>query len=171
MSDDLMRALADEADRLLEDATYSAKGHFESAREWGRWNLWLGVPSVILATLAGVSGFNDIPTLAGGTAVFGGACAAVLTFLRPSERASAHQTAGTLYNSLKSRVRFFREVDLVASRDPNQLREQLHQLAADRNSLNESSPEILRPAFKRARAGIATGEASYRVDRSPPTGR
>jgi hypothetical protein len=161
-------ALEREADRIEEDCTYSAKGHFESARIWGRWNLWVGIPAAVLGAFAGVSGFSDLPELAGGLAVFSGALAALLTVLKPSERASSHQKAGALYNSVKNRARFFREVDLTSGARPAVLRKRLRQLAEERNALSEASPEILRPAFEKARKGIESGEATYRADSSRP---
>src|SRR5687768_11958931 len=102
--------MASEADRIEEDCLYSAKGHFESARIWGRMNLWLGIPAAALGAFAGITGFKDMPEVAGGLAVFAAAFTAVLPFLKPSERAAAHQRSGTLFNSLKNRVRHFREI-------------------------------------------------------------
>lgn len=153
-----------EAERLEEDCTFSAKGHFESARSWGRWNLGLGVPSVVLAALSAWSGFKALPEVAGALALASGAVTAVLTFLKPGDRAASHQKAGAIYNSLKSRARFFREVDLAASAPPAALVKRLRALSDERNALNEASPEILRPAFERARRGIEQGEAAYRAD-------
>lgn len=163
-----VEAMEREADRIEEDCTYSAKGHFESARIWGRWNLGVGIPAAVLAALAGLSGFQYQAELAGGLAVFSGALAALLTFLKPSERASGHQKAGALYNSVKNRARFFREVDLTSGAKTAVLRKRLRQLAEERNALSEASPEILRPAFERARKGIESGEATYRADNPRP---
>jgi hypothetical protein len=153
-----------EAIRLEEDCLYSARGHFESARIWGMWNLWLGVPSVVIAALAGLSAFKNAPELAGALAVLSAAVTAVLTFLKPSERAATHQKAGALYNSLKNRARFFREVDLSSGARPANLRKRLRFLLEERNSLNEASPEILQPAFARAKKNIESGGAEYSVD-------
>jgi hypothetical protein len=153
-----------EADRIEEDCVYSAKGHFESARIWGRWNLMLGIPAVILAAAAGA--LKEHADLAAGFAFASAAVTAVLTFLKPSERAAGHQKSGTLYNSLKNRARFFKEIKLGSGTTSENLRKQLQTLSEARNSLNESSPEILRPAFERARQGIEAGEAAYRADQT-----
>src|SRR5687768_6245646 len=120
---DLAGRLRDEADRIEEDCTYTAKGHFESARVWVRWNLWLGIPAVVLAAAAGA--LKDTPDIAGLLAFASAAVTAVLTFLKPSDHAATHQKTGTLYNSLKNRARFFREIDLVSGERPESLRKKL----------------------------------------------
>jgi hypothetical protein len=159
---DLAARLHAEADRIEEDCTYSAKGHFESARIWGRWNLGLGIPAVLLATAAGT--LNDYPEYAAIFAFASAAVTAVLTFLRPSDHAATHQRTGTLYNSLKARARFFKEIDLASVARSETLTKKLRGLSEARSALNEAAPPIIRPAFRQARAGIEGGEAAYRVD-------
>lgn len=168
--DDLLLRLAREAERLEEDCLYSAKGHFEAARPWRGWNLGLGLPSVLLATLSAWSGFKAMPEVAGALALASGAVTAVLTFLKPGDRAAAHQKAGTLFNSLKSRARLFREVEIAAGSPPAASVKRLRRLTDTRNALNEASPDIPRAAFERARRGVEGGEAAYRVDHThtPP---
>jgi hypothetical protein len=157
--------LAEEADRIEEDCTYSAKGHYESARIWGRWNLGIGLPAAVIAAGAGFSGFSGMPELAGALAVLSGTLTSILTFLKPSERSSAHLKAGAQYNSLKNRARLYKNVELPSGKTSRVLVRRVQQLSEDRNSLNEASPEILRPGFIRARHGIESGQSQYRVDR------
>lgn len=154
-----------EAKRIEEDCTYSAKGHYEAARIWERWNLRLGIPAALLGAGAGASGFSNLPMLAGALAVFSGALTAILTFLKPNERASAHHQAGARYNSLKNRARFFREIDLCSGARPQAFTKTLRRLSEQRNELNEVSPGVPRPAFESARRGIEAGEAEYKADR------
>ena len=115
--------------------------------------------------MAGVAALKALPIVAGVLAILGAAVTAALTFLKPSDRASGHHAAGTRYNTLKNRVRFFREVDLPQERDPKRLTRALRALAKERDELNQLSPEIPRPAFVRARRGITMGESTYAVDR------
>lgn len=161
----LRAELVAEADRIEEDCTYSAKGHFESARIWGAWNLKLGIPAVILAALAGGSGFSNHPELAGALAIASAAVTAVLTFLKPSERAASHQQAGNAYNALKNQARFFKQIEAASGDSQQSLRDWLREISEARNTLNKSAPEIPRPAFEQARKGIEAGEADYRADR------
>lgn len=170
MSLDLLGALAIEAERLCEDCDYSAKGHFESARLWSRWNLGIGVPSVLLAATAGVSALQHNPLIAAALAAMSAAATAILTLLKPAERASSHQKAGALYSSARNRARFFKDVELKGGQRNQALRKKLKELTEERNALNEASPEILRPAFEIARRGILAGESRHAVDSSRSEG-
>ena len=155
-----------EALRIEEDCTHSAKGHFEAARIWSWCNMGLGLPAVILAALGGVSALKAMPIVAGILSILSAAVTTALTFLKPSDRVSGHHVAGTRFNSLKNRARFFREVELPQERDPKRLTRALRALVKERDELNQLSPEIPRTAFVWARRGIRTGESSYAVDRS-----
>jgi hypothetical protein len=165
---ELTMAMAREAERIEEDCIHSAKGHYEAARTWGRWNLGLGIPAAVLGGLAGVSAFSELEIVAGMLATVAGALTAVLTFLKPSDKASVHQSAGSRYNSVKNRARMFREIELPQGGDARRLTRALRRLGAERDELNQVSPEIPRPAFERARRGIGEGESTYSADRTGP---
>jgi len=155
--------LKSEALRIEEDATYSSKAHYESARRWGQIYLWLGIPTAIIAGISGVSAFEEYKLLAGVTAIIAAALASISTFLNPSEKAQTHYTAGFKYTALKNNTRIFREIELSDDAN-NNLKEDLLKLAAERNSINEISPQIPRWAFEKARKGIEQGESKYAVD-------
>ena len=143
---------------------YTARGHFEAARTWGRVHLLVGVPTALIAAVAGVSAFNDHPTLAGSAAIAVAALSSISTFLNPSERAQAHQLAGARFNALRSQARFLREVGLLTTRPDKDLTSAMEDLCSSRDQYNQESPSIPRPAFVRARKGIEEGEANYAVD-------
>ncbi len=165
-SGSLAVSVGDECSRLEEDALYSARGHFEAARTWGRVHLSIGLPTALLAALAGVSAFNDLPLLAGGTAILVAALSSVSTFLNPSEKAQTHHLAGNKFNAVRSQARFLREVSLRTSASKDDVALTLQALVSTKDALNQDSPIIPRPAFERARKGIEAGEASYAVDRT-----
>jgi hypothetical protein len=54
--------------------------------------------------------------------------------------------------------------DLQSNADIKELTASLKQLADEKSDLNQSSPQIPRRRFERARTGIEAGEATYRVD-------
>lgn len=164
MRSELRQAMFAESERLEEDALYSARGHFEAARTWGRAHLSLGIPTSLLAALAGVSAFNNHPLIAGAAAIIVAALSSVSTFLNPSEKAQTYHLAGTGFNTVRSRARMFRQVRLLTTISDEALASELEQLVARKNDLNEKSPIIPRPAFERARKGIESGEAAYAVD-------
>src|SRR5439155_4034317 len=136
-------AIINEAKRVEEDAIYSAKGHWEAARRWNRWHFALGIPLTILATIGAGSAFSQHALAAGVTSALVAAGTALLTFLKPIERATQHTQAGNAYKSLHNRARIFREIDCA---DPNakDLAASIKQLAADRDDLNRKLPIIPR---------------------------
>jgi hypothetical protein len=164
-SAELAQSLGQECSRLEEDTLYSARGHFEAARTWGRVHLTIGLPTALLAAVAGVSAFNNLPLLAGGTSILVAALSSVSTFLNPSEKAQTHLLAGNKFNAVRSQARLLREVTLRTSASKDDVAITLHGLVSTKDTLNQESPIIPRPAFERARKGIAAGEAAYAVDR------
>lgn len=163
-ADDLVTAMRLESERLEEDSLFSARGHFEAARTWGHVHLWVGIPTALLAALAGVTAFNNHSTVAGVSAMIVAGLSAVSTFLNPSEKAQLHHVAGTAFTTVRSQARLFRTVRLLSAADRDVLEKELEALVARKNELNEQSPIIPRPAFLRARKGIEAGEAAYAVD-------
>jgi hypothetical protein len=109
-------AIAAECERIEEDAEHSGKAHFNAAASWARVHLWLGLPTAVLAAIAGVSAFKQHPELAGVLAILVAAITAATTFLNPSGRASAHQTAGNQFLTLRNQTRVFRTVTLASRR-------------------------------------------------------
>lgn len=159
--------LISEAQRIEEDSLFSAKGHFSSATVWGKVYLWLGIPSAVLAAIAGVSAlstFDNSDVVAGVLALIVAALAAITTFLNPNERTNLHHASGTRFNSLRNNARIFREIDCESQDPDDELIRKLKELATRRDELNEQSPQIGRWAYQRARKSIEAGEARYEVD-------
>lgn len=158
--------LVDEARRVCEDATYSAKGHFNAAARWTQIHYGIGIPTAVMSAVAGVSAlseFDNHSAVAGSLAIFVAALTGVTTFLKPSERASKHLAFGNRFNSLKNRARVAAELD-AQSLAPEDFRELLTELGSERDELNAAAPAIPRVAFKRAQTGITEGQATYEVD-------
>lgn len=160
-----MTGMIQELRRIEEDATYSAKGHFESGRMWTWVHFGIGVPSAILSAWAGLEAIQENGDFAFSLAIAGSALMALNTFLNPSEKSQRHQNAGNQYKSLQNQSRIFREVSLPLL-DHTQAMEEFKALAAARDQLNEASPATLRWGFLSARKGIEAGEATYEVDRT-----
>ncbi len=155
-----------EAKRIEEDSLYSSKGHFYAAQLWTNLHLWIGIPATILAAIAGASAlsqFDNHQIIAGVLAILVAALSAVSTFVNPNEKATIHHSAGNRYNSLKNRARIFSEIDMDIESDESLLAK-LRTLSAERDELNEKSPQIPKWAFRRVRQGIEDGEAQYKVD-------
>jgi len=156
-----------EAKRVEEDSLYSAKGHFVAGNFWTNFHLWIGVPTAILAAIAGafaLSQFNNHNIIAGILAIVVTALTAVTTFLNPNEKAHSHRNAGNNYNSLRNRTRIFCEIDCCGEDSDQELTKQLKELAKQRDELNQNSPQIPIWAYKKAKEGIEKGEADHKVN-------
>jgi hypothetical protein len=162
---DLTSVLIAEAGRIEEDALYSAKGHFEASRQWGGANLAIGIPTIVAGALAAATAVKSFVLVAGALSAGAAIGSALLTFLKPSDRATQHMQAGNAYKSLHNRSRMLREIECVKRSSDPSLVDELKNLSEERDLLNQKSPGISRSAFRRARRGIEEGEATYRVDR------
>ena len=163
-----VRKIVDEAKRVEEDALYSAKGHFQAGRFWGSFNLWIGIPTTVLAAIGGaaaLSSFDSHGLVAGMLAIIVAALSAVSTFINPTERADVHLSAGNKYNSLRNRARIFGEIDINVEKS-DKLLPALKKLSKERDDLNQELSQIPQWAFRKARKGIEEGEAQYVVDTS-----
>ena len=159
-------AIVAEAKRIEEDATFSAKGHFEAARRWDGVHLWIGIPTTLVAAAAGVSALKDLKALSAVLSLLVAASSAVFTFLNAETRSARHLKAGNAYKALQNDARIFYQVQCQQGRRPPELSAALQELNKTRNKLNSDSPQIPRRAFEAARQGIEGGESTYQVDRS-----
>jgi len=163
-------SIINEAKRIEENSLYSAKSHFVAAQDWEKIHLRMGVPTVILAGIAGTLAFARVPwlsTISGVLAVIVAILTGIITFLNPKERATSHHTAGNNYDSLLSRVRIFRTVDCRRENSDALITDELKKFSEERDRLNRDCPQPPRRAFEKAKKGIEAGEASYEVDEEP----
>lgn len=162
---DMIAALGREAERIEEDATYSSKSHFNAEATWIHRHYWLGIPSTILAAVAGATLIKSQPELASIFALAASLLTGLMTFLKPNERAAMHRDAAGNFHALRNDTRFFREVELLRLEKMSELPDRLKALSTARNALNQKSPSIPRRAFTAARKAIEEGEATHKVDK------
>lgn len=156
--------IRDELQRIEEDCTYSGKAHFNAGDRWNGYHYWLGLPSVILSSLAGAAFVKDTPEIGGALSAVVAILTALMTFLKPSERASGHKKSGDQYLSLRNDARVFRTIKLEHSCDTQAAIDGLDEFTKRRNELNQASPPFSRSDFEKARAGIEAGEAHHAID-------
>lgn len=157
-----------EAQRIEESVLYSAKGHFVVANFWTNFHLWVGIPMVLLAAIAGASALSQFDSkhiIAGIISIIVAALSGVMTFLNPNEKSSTHFNAGNNYDSLQNKVRMFWSIDCWREESEQILTEKLKYFSEQKDRLNQSSPQIPRWAYKLAKKGILEGEADYRIDK------
>ncbi len=157
--------------RIEEDALFSAKRHFNAQGFWNLVHYGIGIPTVVLAAVAGATASTHHESAASLTALTAAVLAGLSTFLNPNKRAVEHGQVGNRYLSLRNRSRIVREIDLIAETDEKALVTRTKELAAERDKLNQESPTTPRLAFVMARRGIEGGEADYAVDHRSNQGR
>lgn len=155
-----------ELERIEEDCIHSGKAQFNAGVRWGRYHLWLGIPSVILSAAAGAAFFKDYANIAGAMSSIVAVLTALSTFLKPSERASSHKSSGDQYLTLRNDARVLRTIKLNAACDDAAMIANLDEITKRRNELNQASSQVLRRDFEQARKGIDEGEAAHRTDRN-----
>ncbi len=163
-SSDPRPALQLELLRIEEDCNYSGKAHFNAGVRWASYHYWLGIPSVVLSALAGAAFFKDYGDIAGIMSAIVAILTSLMTFLKPSERASAHKGNGDQYLTLRNDVRVFRQIKLNFACDEQTAIAGMDEFTKRRNELNQASAQFSRNDFEIARAGIEQGEAEHRVD-------
>lgn len=88
---------------------------------------------------------------------------AIMTFLKPQEKASLHKIAGGDFDNLLQQISNFIEVELFQGND-EQHSVRLAELVDRKTELNKSSLPIPRLAYIKTKKGIRDGEASYTED-------
>jgi hypothetical protein len=154
---EILKQIVDNARKIADDCEYSAASNFALGRRWDRWNLFLGSSAAILSALAAISteklklpGFiADFP-VTGTAAFFAAISASVLTFLKPSEKASIYREFGNKYRALRNRSRVFISIDCRLPLKYKELRGGLDALLKEKEDLNLDNPVIPDWAFREA---------------------
>lgn len=157
-----------EAKRIEESLLYSSKGHFAAAHFWSKFHLWVGIPMVVLAAIAGAAAlrkFDTDGTVARICSIVVVILSAVMTFLNPNDKASAHLNAGNSYDALMNKVRMFWSIDCWRTEADEILAEKIAHLSEQKDKLNQTCPQIPPWAYAIAKRGIKAGEGSYSIDK------
>lgn len=163
--------IIDEAKRLEETALYSFKGHHCAAAGWANAHLWLGLPTAILSTLVGAATFSqyakthpEVAFVAGCISITVAVLSGITTFLNPNKREAAHLSAGHGFSRINQEARLFWSVECWLEESETILSAKLREMIDRKDDLNSKSPQVPGWAYKKARAGIAAGEAEFKVD-------
>ena len=163
---ELKSLIIQEADKIEEDCTFSAKGHMNAAAIWRKVNYSLGISATILMASAGSAASNFVisPEYAPMLAFLAAIITAVLTFIKPEEKADLHSKSGSNFNALKNDIRIFKDIDTAQTEVADVLAERLKGFSNKRNKLNNESLSISYLAYRLAKRGVEKGEADYRAD-------
>jgi hypothetical protein len=178
-SRNLAQTIRNQAWRIWEDALYCSAGHFQESRWWQGINLWMGIPTTIIAAITGITSLADsgssplilglssnliVPVLSFTVAAISG----LSTFLDPTGQASKHYQAASQYQTLVNDIRLFCEVDCAKECGDEQLEEGLRKFNARLNELNSQPLIISKQAKQIAEKEIKSGKFNYRIDKEIP---
>jgi hypothetical protein len=165
-TDEYIRKIAEEAERIEEDAEYSAKGHYNAAERWGRIHTGLGAAATVASAVTAAAALKEAaPIVVAVASVVAALMTGVLTFLKPSDHADRHHRAGDGSLVIKNRARILRNVQLAKVNPDEDLLLILQTLSDDRHTVLKSAPLIPNRSFREARDGIKRGESRHRVDK------
>jgi hypothetical protein len=138
-------------------AAAAAEVHFQIAENLSRWNVFLGIPVVVLSAVVGTSVFatlgNNVDIglriAAGSVSVIAAVLASVQTFLRFGARAEQHRVAAERWSAIR------REIEKACSLPAELVGDQkklLDDVQARMDEAAEKSPAMPDKRWKRALA-------------------
>jgi hypothetical protein len=164
-----LAAITDELWRLEESAMFSAQAQFEEAKHWRRVNLMLGVPTTLLAAVAGTTALVESTgrVTAGILALMSAGLGAVLTTVNAPQRVSQAIGCANAYLEVQTAARQARKVDLT-HHSLDEGRAKLAELTARRDEQNRTADPPGPRAYRRAQSNITQGGQTYTADHPPP---
>lgn len=161
---DVRKAVDDELRRLEEDILYTEKGHFAASDEHSRVHLGLGLLATITAAVAATTiiGKSD-PWIPGVLALIAAVASAVLTFVKPDERAAQHLQSGRALAALRVRIRQTRTIDLAADGVVNAAawKAAIEDLTTQKSDVDSAAPPVSDRFFKKAQQKIQAGNFGH----------
>ena len=152
----ILEVISREATAIEKEAAIAAYAHFLSGRRWDKTQLTLGIPSTILAAVAGVTAFTELPSyITGGVAMLVAALSGLSTFLSAGDRAAAHRSANTTFSEIRREASLLCDVDtqLVKEGDEDaakQLADRLRELTKKIKAADQNAPAISASAKEQA---------------------
>jgi len=164
-----------EAQRLEESTRDSSKGHHCAAEGWSKRGHQLGIPTAIISGITSLAVFAQaskdiwwIGVIAAVLSVTVTILTTLTTVLKPTEKESAHLTAANAYNRLNNATRMFWSIECwSATATEESMAAKLTELVAQKDNLNQDSPQVPPWAWAEAQARIKKGETTYAVDKKP----
>lgn len=145
--------------------------HYECARRFERFHLWLGLPAIVLSTFVGTAVFSSLEKSAdirlqigvGLLSVVAAVLTGLQTFLRHAELAEKHRLAGARFANLKHRIELL--MTLPAEAD---MHSQLVILEETWAKLREESPSLSSGVWRRIERQVKFGRPLYGVGEQTP---
>lgn len=155
-----------EIERLEEDVLYTEKAHFAAATTLHKLHVRLGVFATGAAAASVATIVAKTSTWVPGVLALAASIgSAVLTFIKPEERAAQHLEAGRTLGDLRVRMRQFRTLDLGANVEPDWVRRTVASFTKEKAAADASAPALGDRSFKRGKKVIEEGRFAHVVDR------
>jgi Petal formation-expressed len=138
-------------------AAAASEVHFQTAENLSRWNVFLGIPVVVLSAIVGTGVFATLsedvsPAVriaAGTVSVIAAVLASVQTFLRFGSRSEQHRIAAERWAAIRREIETVLALSPESAGDPKQL---LEQIKSHMDEAAEKSPAMPDRRWKRALA-------------------
>jgi hypothetical protein len=138
-------------------AAAAAEVHFQAAEGLSRWNLFLGIPVVVLSAIVGTSVFatltDDVNVglriAAGTVSVIAAVLASVQTFLRFGARAEQHRVAAERWSAIRREIE---KVRALSAEQVGDLKQLLDDVKARMDEAADKAPAMPDRRWKQALA-------------------
>lgn len=153
----------------------AAEVHFQTAEYLGRWNLFLGIPVVVLSAIVGTSLFATlskdvnvgIRITAGVISVIAAVLASVQTFLRFGARSEQHRVAAERWSAIRREIEKALALPPELAGNPKQLMDDVN---VHMDDAAEKAPAMPDRRWKRALAKQERA-AERAAAKHPPTAK
>jgi hypothetical protein len=134
--------LAKEIEFYADRAFAISSCHRKTAEVWGNCHMLLGLPSAILASLAGVSAFANHSKIAGITAFIVSGLTGAMSFLNPAEKQKLHFEAANALETWSTKTYLIVKRSRANIIEITELINTWGELMKEREQINKQSPLI-----------------------------
>lgn len=152
-----VEALRAEGNQVSCDLLYSEKAHFAAAEELQKTHTTLGTGAAVASAAAAATIFADQPIITGVFALIGAGGTAMLTFLKPDQRAERHLAAGRKLGALRVELRQLLHLD-VGHIDDQQVRDHLGDVTKRKAKIDGAAPGTSERHYASAKKKIDRGD-------------
>ena len=158
----VIEKIKSESTELEEEARFAAAAHRINSRKWQKWSLYLGIPATILAAVAGVTAFSELPeAVTGFVAILAAALTGISTFLSPSDTATSHRTSSATYNRIRRHANLLRDLDAATVKQDDEasvkeLAQTLRDLTNQLSEAEQAAPTLSHASRKQAKEEITS---------------
>jgi hypothetical protein len=145
-----------EALRIELASLLAAERHYAAETPWYHWNLIIGIPSTVLAAVAGAAAFSKLANseiVAGSISIVVAVLSGLITFVDPKKNFADHHASAKGYEALYHQAGLFYRVESRPTHTTEaELLEKLKELSSEFDRLNTQSQPISGQAYKHADA-------------------